>query len=186
MTAPRRFPLGNLRSRLMLLVVLTLLPLVVVFLIQASRARADGTDEAQADTLRLSSLVAERAASSISEAQALLEGFAGQAGDAADPNRCTALLMELDNGLETITNALLIGPDGKVVCDADGTATGADLSDRSYVQEAREEDAFAVGLEPPGVLGRSTQLVVVKPAEQPTGALIGVVLDLGRDLPPLL
>lgn len=62
-----------------------------------------------------------------------------------DAPACTASLSRVTENL-TMTGAILvIGRDGKLVCDSHGSSPGIDFSDRAYVMDALTSQALVVG-----------------------------------------
>lgn len=169
---------GSVRTRMVMLVIIVLLPFTVVLFVQAANARDRGRLDAELDSRRLATLSADRLAFLIEQSRALMRGFSAQGGFRAGAG-CEATLQDLQAQLPALTNVVSISPDGLVTCSAEPVGPGAvDLSDRDYVREALDEAGFAVGLEPDGDLTNTTELIAVRPAgADPSAGLLAVVID---------
>ena len=89
-----------------------------------------------------------------------------------DHDSCSALLQREVDSHPFVMSSLLVGRDGRVICASSGRGRGVDLSDRPYIQRAREQDSLSVG-EP--VLARTSPILVLPVARRlsPTAALPG-------------
>ena len=169
---------GSVRTRMVVLVVIVLLPFTVVLFVQAANARDRGRVDAELDSRRLATLSADRLAFLIEQSRALMRGFSAQGGFRVGAG-CEAVLQDLQAQLPALRNVVSISPDGLVNCSAQPLGpTVVDLSDRGYVQEALDEAGFAVGLEPNGALTKTTELIAVRPAgADPSAGLLAVAID---------
>jgi hypothetical protein len=175
--------LGSVRARLIALVVVLLVPFVVALFVQASNSRDRARQDAELDTLRMSRLTADRLASRIRQARALMVGYAASGRFDPVSATCEEELQRAQAELSFVTSAYYIDETGTVVCASTPDAVGVELADRVYVEEAIEEGGFAVGLEPVGELSPETVLVADLPATEPPGqSLLAVAIDPAADL----
>ncbi|WP_114376837.1 diguanylate cyclase domain-containing protein [Elioraea thermophila] len=89
-----------------------------------------------------------------------------------DRASCEALLRREVDSHPFVMSSLLLGRDGRVICSSSGRGHGIDLSDRPYIQRAREQDSLSVG-EP--LVARTAAMLVLPVARRlgPSAALPG-------------
>lgn len=142
----RRFSPSGLRTRLLLLVLLALLPVVGLTLYTALSERAAAAGRAERTALRLARVVAVNQEQLIEEASQLLTTLA-QTPDVRADNvaLCNAYLAEVLQRSPAYANIGVIDPDGDVVCSALPASGAINLADRAYFKNALESREFAVG-----------------------------------------
>ncbi|HZV95811.1 MAG TPA: diguanylate cyclase [Candidatus Nitrosocosmicus sp.] len=174
---------SSLRSRLLLLVLLALLPALALILVTAWEQRQLAAVDAQESALRLSRLAASNQERLIEGARSLLIGLAqvpavqpGKAGP------CGPLLTDLRKRFPVYVNLSMAGPTGDITCSAVPLRAAVNVADQSYFLRARATHDFVVSgyvLEP--VTG-SPAVILAWPALGPTGEVRSVLfasLDLG-------
>ena len=174
---------SSLRSRLLLLVLLALLPALALILVTAWEQRQLAAVDAQESALRLSRLAASNQERLIEGARSLLIGLAQV--PAAQPGKagpCGPLLTDLRKRFPVYVNLSMAGPTGDITCSAVPLRAAVNVADQSYFLRARATHDFVVSgyvLEP--VTG-SPAVILAWPALGPTGEVRSVLfasLDLG-------
>jgi signal transduction histidine kinase len=144
-------PFAGLRSRLLLLVLLAVLPALGLTLATNLAQRRQAVAQAQGEALRLARVVAGDEERLLEGARQLLVLLARlpavrEAAD-GDPAPCVALLADLLAQSPRYANLAVARADGEVVCSAVPAPPGAAVSaaDRAYFRRALEAGDFAVG-----------------------------------------
>lgn len=142
----RRLSPSRLRTRLLALVLLAVLPMLGLTLYSALAERTAAAERAESTALRLAKVVAANQSQLTTEARQLLATIAG-APEATGKNAavCNVFLADVMARWPRYANLGVIGPDGKLVCSALPAAALLDLSDRLYFQLALETRDFTVG-----------------------------------------
>jgi HD-GYP domain-containing protein (c-di-GMP phosphodiesterase class II) len=170
-----------IRTRLMLLVALAVLPALAIIWFTALEQRRLDTEDAQTDAQRQAVLVAsdfERAVVGIREVLLLLSQMPEVRSDVAT---CQPFLREQLASYPMYGNFNVILPDGTVRCDALGGAGTVTLGDREYFQRAMATRVFAAG---DFTVGRTTgrpSIVFAQPVLDAAGQ-VEFVLSVGLDL----
>jgi serine phosphatase RsbU (regulator of sigma subunit) len=141
-----RISLASLRSRLLLLVLLALVPVLGLMLWTAAEQRRLAAAEVQENALRLARLASLDQERLIESTRQLLVVLA-QLPEVrrGDPAACGALLAVLLQQYPLYTNLGTIAPDGNLVCSALPTSGPINVADRAYFRRALDTRAFAVG-----------------------------------------
>jgi diguanylate cyclase (GGDEF)-like protein len=175
---------STLRSRLLLLVVLALLPAAAAIVSAGFEQRRLATVEAQKDAKRLARLAARDHAQLINEGRQLL-GLLVQVPQVRDTNAgvCGGFLSRLVAQDERLANIGVIRPDGQVFCSGVPLKGVLNVTDRSYFQRAVRTGKFAIGDYQIGRITKLPVIVLAQPAYSAQGRLQSVVfaaLNLGR------
>ncbi|MBI3458357.1 MAG: GAF domain-containing protein [Candidatus Rokubacteria bacterium] len=175
--------LASLRTRLLLLVLLAVLPAFALILYTGVERRALAVRAVEEDALRLTRIAAAEHERLIEGARQLLVALAQlPAVRASDSAGCAALFASLHQQDRRYANLGAIAPDGTVFCSALPLPGPVSLADRPYFRHARDAREFAVG---DYQVGRITGVATVNfgyPVVDGTGAVRAVVfaaLDLG-------
>jgi anti-anti-sigma regulatory factor/HAMP domain-containing protein len=143
----RRLTFGNLRVRLVLLILAAILPVVAVNLYVSAEQRRISTQSAQESALRVVRLAAVDQDRQIEGIRQLLIALA-QLPEirSGDPERCTPLLSNLIKQYPQYAILGVGGLDGTILC-AGVPVAGKNryIGDRSWFREAIETRGFAVG-----------------------------------------
>jgi signal transduction histidine kinase/HAMP domain-containing protein len=142
----RRLTLSGLRTRLLLLVLFALVPMLGLTLYTAFADRRDAAERAENTALRLARVVATNQRQLTDEARELL-ATAAEAPQVRSEEElaCNVYLADLQRRWPRYANLGVIAPDGDVRCSAVPTTGQVNLSDRLYFQQALETRDFAVG-----------------------------------------
>ena len=175
---------STLRSRLLLLVALALLPAAAAIVDAGFEQRRLATTDAQENAKRLVRLAAKDHAQLINEGRQLL-GTLVQVPQVLDANAgvCKDFLSRLVTQDERLANIGVIRPDGAVVCSGVPLTSGLNVTDRSYFQRALQTGKFAIGDYQIGRITKLPVIVLAQPAYSAPGRLQSVVfasLNLGR------
>jgi signal transduction histidine kinase/ActR/RegA family two-component response regulator len=142
---PGRFRLNSLRSRLMLLVALAMMPLALMTVLAGVRERAHTIQASEEHLRRLTALAAANEAQSIQGARQILVDLASVPDLMGDTARCTALLSDVLDRNEGFVNFGLIQLNGDVTCSAVPLLHSVNLGDRSHFRRAVDERRFIAG-----------------------------------------
>jgi diguanylate cyclase (GGDEF)-like protein len=175
---------STLRSRLLLLVVLALLPAAAAIVDAGFEQRRLATVDARENAKRLVQLAAKDHAQLINEGRQLLSMLVQvpQVRDAG-AGGCKDFLARLVAQDERLANIGVIRPDGQVVCSGVPLKGGLKVVDRAYFQRAVQTRQFAIGDYQVGRITRLPVIVLAQPAYSAQGRLQSVVfaaLNLGR------
>ena len=175
---------STLRSRLLLLVMLALLPAAAAIIDAGFEQRRLATADAQENAKRLVRLAAKDHAQLISEGRQLLSTLVQvpQVRDAS-AGTCSDFLSRLVAQDARLANIGVIRPDGQVICSGVPLKGGLNVADRSYFQRAVQTGQFAIGDYQIGRITKLPVIVLAQPAYSTQGRLLSVVfaaLNLGR------
>jgi PAS domain S-box-containing protein len=142
-----RFSLSSLRVRLLLLVFLAVLPALALILYTHVERRRLDYDQAQADALRLSRLVASTEQELIHGARQLLVTLAHvPAVRRREPGACGTLLRDLLKEYPAYASLGAVEVDGRLSCSSSaGRLETVNLADRAYLHRALQTRDFAIG-----------------------------------------
>jgi diguanylate cyclase (GGDEF)-like protein len=133
----------GIRARLALLAVILVAPLMLerARSLEDARARQIATAADEFSSLAKHSSDTEREV--ISSVETVLRSAAYiRATSGGIAKSCDMLRASLPRSLPWIRNILIVGGEGRVQCSTSNTAVGVDLSDRTYLQQARATRDF--------------------------------------------
>jgi PAS domain S-box-containing protein len=141
------FSLSSLRSRLLLLVLLAVIPALGLTLYTASEDRQREANHIREDALRLAQIVSVEEEQLIRGTRQLLVTLAElpQVVREGDPAMCSAFFADLLKQYHRYDNLGAIELDGDVFCSALPTAGPINAADRGYFQRALQTRDFAIG-----------------------------------------
>jgi signal transduction histidine kinase/ActR/RegA family two-component response regulator len=142
MTRFARFRLNSLRSRLMLLVALAILPTAVMTILGGLQEREHAFKLTEDSLQRLTRLAAANEAQSIDSARQILVDLSSNPDLRGDAGKCSALLAEVLAKNSDFVNFGLIQMDGNVSCSAVPMVTPINLADRAHFKRAIAERRF--------------------------------------------
>ena len=140
-----RFRLNSLRSRLMLLVALSIAPLAAMTILSGVREREHAVHTSEDNLRRLTGMAAANEAQSIEGARQILVDLASVPDLMKDTARCTSLLSDVLDRNEGFVNFGLIQLNGDVTCSAVPLLHPVNLGDRSHFRRAINERRFIAG-----------------------------------------
>jgi len=143
--ALRSLGLNSLRSRLMLLVALALLPLAAMTILSGVHEREHAIRASEENLRRLTGMAAANEAQSIEGARQILVDLASVPDLLKDTSRCTALLSDVLDRNDGFANFGLIQLNGDVTCSAIPPLHPVNLGDRSHFKRAVRERRFIAG-----------------------------------------
>ena len=150
----KRFYFGSLRSRLIVLVFLAVLPALGLILFTASEERRAAAAEVQDDALRIARLASSAQERLIEGARQLLIMMAHlPAVSEDDPKEATRLLASVHEEYPLYTILSVHELNGHIFAGSLPTPPDVDVSDRAYFRRALETRQFAMG---DYVIGRTT------------------------------
>ncbi|MGX4641220.1 hybrid sensor histidine kinase/response regulator [Massilia sp. SYSU DXS3249] len=145
MTSPQLFRPTSLRSRLMLLVALAILPLALMTILGGIREREQAIEASEENLRRLTNLAAANEAQSIERARQILVDLASVPDLMGETARCNALLADVLDRNEGYANFGLIQMDGNVTCSGVPMLHPVNLGDRPHFKRAILERRFIAG-----------------------------------------
>lgn len=172
----RRFHSWSVRSTLVLLILLAIIPALGLTLGAGVQARQLALDDAREDALRLARLVASREERVIEGTRHLLVALSlvpeirGASGD-----MCSAILFAVLPSYPEYVNLGAARPDGTVFCGTRPLATPQSIARDTHFTRAVETRKFAVGaaFDDPGTGART--LAVAHPVLDANGRLLAVL-----------
>jgi signal transduction histidine kinase/ActR/RegA family two-component response regulator len=176
MKPPRApFKPGSLRSRLMLLVALAILPLAVMTILGGLREREQAVEASQDNLRRLTNLAAANEAQSVERARQILVDLASVPDLLGETPRCNALLADVLDRNEGYVNFGLIQLNGDVSCSAVPMLHPVNLGDRNHFKRAILERRFIAGDYVFGRVIRRHTINLTYPVIDRSGKVIAVV-----------
>ena len=138
--------LGNLRVRLVLLVLLAVIPSLGLILYTARVQRQVATEAAHDNLLRVASLAAADVSRTIEGARQLLGGLA-QTREIrnGDPAACDAVMAKLLTIYTFYSTLGVASPEGNVICSAVPLTNSVTVTDQSWFRQALQTRDFTVG-----------------------------------------
>jgi len=137
--------LNSLRSRLMLLVALAILPLAIMTVVGGMREREQAVEASEENLRRLTNLAAANEAQSVERARQILVDLASVPDLLGPTPGCNALLADVLDRNEGYVNFGLIQLNGEVSCSAVPMLHPVNLGDRSHFKRAVAERRFIAG-----------------------------------------
>lgn len=142
----RHLSFSSLRSRIILLVLLAVIPALALIIFTDLRIRQSDLDQAHADTLRVAQLASQQHQLLIEGTRQLLLGLAQILQlHPNDPAACTTILSNLLTKDSRYTNLGLADPNGNLLCSAVPITKPATVADRAWFQQALQSRDFAIG-----------------------------------------
>jgi hypothetical protein len=144
-TARRIAPMRGIRSRLMVLAIIAVVPLVLSRIYDERGDRAERIAAAFRQARELAQDGADKQNEYLATARSFLKVIArsyptfGGSGEA-----CGQFLARLALGLSWTRGISVAGPDGRIVCSSNPPAVGMNISDRSHFQEAMKRYGPAI------------------------------------------
>jgi|GEM_PF-2659834 len=138
--------LNSLRSRLILLVILSILPGMVLVLVIANEQRARAVQEVQSTNLSFMRLVTSNQRQMVQNTRSLMVTLA-QIPDIRNRNieDCNVLLAQILKNAMGYKGFSVNDLDGNILCSAPKTNRPTSVANRDFFQQARKQNAFAVG-----------------------------------------
>jgi diguanylate cyclase (GGDEF)-like protein len=138
-------PRVSIRTRIMILALLLIVPPMAERVRLLEHTRSDRIARAfdEVDDLARRSTLAQ--SQNINATRTLLQVLARAYVALSDRGQsCAAFLADLGNDLRGITSLSIVGNNERIACSTRPSAIGLDVSDRDYIQKARETGQFAL------------------------------------------
>jgi diguanylate cyclase (GGDEF)-like protein len=175
--ARRNKPILSIRARLIVLALLAITPLMLERVHGLENARNERTERAHTDVIELARRGAEAQREIIYSVRALLQIVSRvYVRMPAESANCNEFMAALTTNIPWIRNLAVAGTDGRIKCSTDPTATGLNVSDRSYYREALNSREFALSDYLISRLNQAPSVVATYPAIADNGAVDGVVM----------
>ncbi len=138
-------PRVSIRTRIMVLALLLIVPLMVERFHLLENTRSERIARAVSDVMDLAQRGTEAQSETMDSTRALLQIVARTyLALAAAPQNCTAFLTGFTTDVPWMRGLSIVGPDGRIACSTRPTAVGIDVSDRDYIRRAREAHDFVL------------------------------------------
>jgi diguanylate cyclase (GGDEF)-like protein len=142
---PRR-PILSIRTRLIVLALLAVVPLMVDRVRLLESSRSERIEEVATEVLDLTRRGTDDQREIVTSMRAMLQIIArAYVTVMARGETCNFYLNDLAATVPWIKGLSIIGPDGRIKCATLSSAVGLDFSDRPHYREARATKTFAVG-----------------------------------------
>jgi diguanylate cyclase (GGDEF)-like protein len=169
-------PLLSIRSRLIIVALMTITPLIFERVRGLERARAERAQMAQTQVIDLARSGAEAQRGVVYSVRALLQLVARvYAANPAQHPDCNQALSSLAGNVPWINALGIIGLDGRMVCSTNPRAVGLDVSDRPYFKNALHARDFALSDYLTMRVRDVPTLVATVPILKPDGSIDGIV-----------
>jgi diguanylate cyclase (GGDEF)-like protein len=156
---PAAKPLLGIRTRLILLALLAVVPLTLDRVRMLEASRSERIEIAAAEMMELARRGAEQQNEMAITVRSLIQAAARSYVMASAPvEQCTALLAGFVTDTPWISSLSVVGGDGKIGCSTEPKAVGVDVSDRSYFRRALSSSEFVMS---DYLLGRATGTPIV-------------------------
>jgi diguanylate cyclase (GGDEF)-like protein len=157
---PPAKPLFGIRTRLMLLALLAVVPLTLDRVRVLEASRSERIEIAATEMMELARRGAEQQNEMAITVRALIQAAARSYVSASAPHgeRCAALLEDFVKDIPWVSSLSVVGTDGKVGCSTEAKAVGLDVSDRSYYRRALSTGRVVMS---DYLVGRATGLPIV-------------------------
>ena len=175
MLARPLFRLSSLRSRLMLLVALAILPLALMTILGGIREREQAIEASEENLRRLTNLAAANEAQSVERARQILVDLASVPDLLGETPGCNALLADVLDRNDGYANFGLIQMNGDVTCSAVPMLHPVNLGDRPHFKRAILERRFIAGDYVFGRVIRRHTINLTYPVIDRTGNVVAVV-----------
>ena len=170
-----RFKSGNLRTRLVGLVLLAVLPLAGLSFYTAYEQRQLEIATIERDVLTFAEFAARDEAQLLDGTRQLLASFAHYLDQQwSDPAECSLYLSELMNHYRRYKNLGAVDAQGMLHCSAISYETSVNVSDRPWFKRAIETRQFAIGDYQIGLITGSPVIVLAYPIISSDEKLLGV------------
>lgn len=137
-------PKASIRARIMILALLLTMPLMLDRMRLLENTRTERIAHTVADVADLARRGSEAQSEIISAARALLRVVARAIALDHGSFDCRAFLSGFATGVPWIQGLSIVGPDNRIACSTRSLAVGIDVSDREYVNQARQTSNFVL------------------------------------------
>jgi HAMP domain-containing protein len=166
----------SLRTRILFLILLAVVPLTAVTFFNAAEQRATSAAEVQADALRLARAAAirhEQLIESTRQTLIVLSQLPAVRND--DAQACSVLFADLLRQTPYYANLAVVHLDGDVSCSAVPFTEPVNVADRPWFQQVIQTRTFTISEYQIGRISRKAGLTTAYPVMDETGALLGIV-----------
>lgn len=168
--------LTSIRSRLMLLVTLSLVPVALVLIYSAMENRRITGEQAVNNLATIVELVNSDFQDAINASSQLLTSLALTPDKWLTASaQCNQQLANLSKQFAGYTNIFSINADGDVICTATGTSSSVNLMDRDYIENALSGSAVTVGQPVKGRVSGQKVMPIALSLNGAGGEIVGAV-----------
>jgi len=157
---PPAKPLFGIRTRLMLLALLAVVPLTLDRVRVLKISRSERIERAAAEMMELARRGGEQQNEMVVTVRSLIQAAARSYVTASAPRggQCAALLEDFVKDVPWVSSLSVVGADGRIGCSTEPKAVGLDVADRSYFRHAVSSGQFVMS---DYMVGRATGLSLV-------------------------
>ena len=184
--AQKRSPtdsISGIRSRLIMLALLCLLPMALLLLNVANENRRITSQQAIDNLATYLNLIDDDFDDTVYSASQLLASLSLSPEQWLAPSKqCNQRFFNLNSQYSQYSNIYSVALNGDIVCSATNNDLTASLADRKYIQEALAGKPLAVGAATLGRLSKKVIMPVAAPLTNSFGEVIGVIaVSIGLD-----
>lgn len=167
--------LGGPRTRLLLMALAPLVPVLAVTLIDARQSREDSLNQVRASTQSLARLAGAWVEQRVQATHNLLDVVARRPATRAGGGACRDELRQVPG----YANLMVADPGGRVTCAArPPPSPGSSVAGTGWFRAARERGRPAAGSDFARLIATRPSLVVAVPMRRPPGGVVAAALDL--------
>ena len=175
-TQPRPTLFGSLRSRLIFLILMAVLPALAVMLYTAWEQRQLDVTHIRERVAHLTKVEAREERQILEGGRQVLEAMAHYLQESAsNPVSCPSFFANLLQHYQRYANLGAVKPDGEVFCSAVPMDGPTDASDRIWFQRTMASKEYALGDYQIGRITKKPVLVLSYPAFSADGEIVAVV-----------
>jgi diguanylate cyclase (GGDEF)-like protein len=173
----RSKPILSIRTRLIVLAMLAITPLVFDHVHGLELARAHQIDRARTEVIELARRGTESQRENIHSVRSLLQMVARvYANMPIVPSNCNQYLKVLTGNVPWIRGLSTAGVDGRITCSTQPDAIGLNVADRAHFQNALNSREFVLSNYMINRIGQFPGLIAAFPVARDDGPVTGVVL----------
>lgn len=166
----------SIRSRLMLLVILCLVPVALVLIHASFENRRITSEQAVGKLATIVELIHSDFDDATYASSQLLTSLALTPNNWITASaQCNQQLANLSKQFASYSNIFTVNTDGEVICSATGYDAPVSLLDRDYIQSALAGNNITVGQPVAGKVSDQMVLPIALPLYEPSGEVVGAV-----------
>lgn len=173
----------RIRSKLILIVLVALVPTAVLFIVNANLLRGDAQRRATADQVARAELRAQGVGIIVEDVVALLETLSAVPDVTfGNPQAAQSVLGQVVANSDNLIVATLVDPTGRVITSSAPPEGTVSVAERDWFRGARASDEYAVGTLQRLALVETTSVVVARRVipDDPDSDIIAAAIDVER------
>lgn len=176
-TSSKIFPqMASIRSRLVLLVLLSLVPVALVLIYSSLENRRITGEQAVDNLTNIVELIHSDFEDAINASSQLLTSLALTPEKWLEPSpECNQQLANLNKQFSSYSNIYSIDINGQVICSATNQTTTVNLLDREYIQDSLTRETIVVGSPVEGRISEQKVIPIALPLYSAEGEIVGAL-----------